>query len=329
MHPNPRRIVPIVLLLIVLAVLGYWYFALRPQQSADGKLTASGTIEVVQIQIAPEAGGKVIDVFKNEGDAVKAGEPLVQLDTALLEAQKAQAEAALAVAKANAEAAVSNIEAIGAAAKAAASAELAAQAAVDAAQANLDLLSAAATPQQIAAARTQLDQAEANLEAAKANNEAAQIRVKTAEFQADAAQAQVEAAQAAMDTVDVQIAKMTILAPSGGIVLTRTIEPGEIAAPGATLLTLARIDDMTITVYIPEDRYGEVSLGQSAEVRVDSFPNDTFIAEVIYISDRAEFTPRNVQTVEGRKTTVFAVKLRLTDPSGRLKAGMPADVVFK
>ena len=91
---------------------------------------------------------------------------------------------------------------------------------------------------------------------------------------------------------------------------------------------MANLDDLTITVYVPEDRYGQISLGQQAEVTVDSFPGKTFTAEITHIADQAEFTPRNVQTVEGRSSTVYAVKLKVTDSEGKLKIGMPADVVF-
>ena len=99
--------------------------------------------------------------------------------------------------------------------------------------------------------------------------------------------------------------------------------------PGSGLLTMARLSDLTITVYIPEDRYGEISVGQIASVTADSFPDESFTATVVYISGKAEFTPRNVQTAEGRKTTVFAIKLMLEDTSGKLKPGMPADVLFE
>ena len=87
--------------------------------------------------------------------------------------------------------------------------------------------------------------------------------------------------------------------------------------------------NLTITVYVPEDRYGELSIGQAATVTVDSFAVITFKAAVIHIADQAEFTPRNVQTAEGRSSTVFAIKLKVDDPEGKLKTGMPADVVFK
>lgn len=144
--------------------------------------------------------------------------------------------------------------------------------------------------------------------------------------QAELAVAQAEAQLALLDA---QITKLTILAPSDGVVLARNIEPGEVLPAGAAALSLARLSDLTITVYVPENRYGEISLGQAAEVTVDSFPGETFSATVIYISDRAEFTPRNVQTDEGRATTVYAIKLRVNDPEGKLKPGMPADVIFK
>jgi HlyD family secretion protein len=138
----------------------------------------------------------------------------------------------------------------------------------------------------------------------------------------------VQLAQANLDLLDDQISKTTVLAPVNGVVMTRNAEPGSVVNAGAALLTLARLDKLTITVYVPEDRVGEVSLGQTADVSVDSFPDVVFNAAVSYISDQAEFTPRNVQTVSGRKNTVFAVKLTLKDTSGKLKPGMPADVTF-
>lgn len=143
--------------------------------------------------------------------------------------------------------------------------------------------------------------------------------------QAKSAIAQAEANLALLDT---QIAKLTVYASMDGIILTRNVEPGEFIQPGAVALTMADLNNLTITVYVPEDQYGNISLGQQASVTVDSFPNETFNAEVIHIADEAEFTPRNVQTVEGRSSTVYAIKLKVTDSEGKLKIGMPADVVF-
>jgi HlyD family secretion protein len=144
----------------------------------------------------------------------------------------------------------------------------------------------------------------------------------------DKAKSALSQAEASLALIDAQIAKLTVYAPMSGVVLTRNVEPGEFVQPGATTLTIGNINELTITVYIPENRYGEISLGQSATLTADSFPDVTFNATVIQIADKAEFTPRNVQTVEGRSSTVFAIKLSVQDPDGMLKIGMPADVAF-
>lgn len=165
---------------------------------------------------------------------------------------------------------------------------------------------------------------------------AAEIAIRAAEVALEQAQAQVryaetaiEGAQAQLDLINVQIDKLTILAPIRGVVISRIIQPGEIVQPGASAITLGQLDNLKITVYIPEDRYGQISLGMTATVVVDSFPGETFLAEVVRIADQAEFTPRNVQTEEGRRTTVFAVELSVQDTAARLKPGMPADVTFQ
>lgn len=145
----------------------------------------------------------------------------------------------------------------------------------------------------------------------------------------DKAKSALAQAEASLALIDAQIAKLEVKAPMDGVILTRNVEPGEFVQPGATTLTIGNLNELTITVYIPENRYGEISLGQTATLTVDSFPDVTFNATVIQIADKAEFTPRNVQTVEGRSSTVFAIKLSVQDPDGMLKIGMPADVVFK
>ncbi|HKG54893.1 MAG TPA: efflux RND transporter periplasmic adaptor subunit [Anaerolineales bacterium] len=142
------------------------------------------------------------------------------------------------------------------------------------------------------------------------------------------AQGDVNQAEANLALLDTQLKKLTVYAPMDGVILTRNVEPGEFVQPGAAAITMADLNELTITVYVPEDRYGEISLGQKATVTVDSFPNTTFTGTISSIADQAEYTPRNVQTVQGRSATVYAVKLEVSDPEGNLKLGMPADVVF-
>lgn len=170
--------------------------------------------------------------------------------------------------------------------------------------------------------------AQAAVKQAEAVVREAESRVRQARANVTLAEKAAAQAQAALDALQVQMDKLTVTAAVAGVVMTRSVEPGEMILPGVTALTIGRMDSMTITVYLPEDRYGEVDLGQSAQVSVDSFPGKVFEAVVIRISDRAEYTPRNVQTEEDRRTTVYAVELVVVDSTGDLKPGMPADVVF-
>ncbi len=174
-------------------------------------------------------------------------------------------------------------------------------------------------PDALAQAQAKLENAQAQLELAQADPSPEEVAV---------AAAQVEAAEAAVQGVQVQLDKLTLTAPVAGTVLFRSVDPGEVAQPSTPLITLAQLDALTITVYVQEDRYGEVSIGTQALVEVDSFPGVEFDAEVVRIADQAEFTPRNVQTQEGRRATVYAVKLNVENVDGRLKPGMPADVTF-
>ena len=196
---------------------------------------------------------------------------------------------------------------------------LVAQAQLDEAKRIYDLLKDGPDPDALALAEAQVKMSEARLSAAQADPSAEQLAV---------AQAQVDSARAAFEVIQAQMDKLVLTAPMDGIILSRSVDPGEVVLPGASLITLSSLDDLSITVYVSEDRYGAIHLGQEASVTVDSFPGETFTGTVVYIADEAEFTPRNVQTAEGRRTTVLAVRLSLKDTQGKLKPGMPADVLF-
>jgi len=173
----------------------------------------------------------------------------------------------------------------------------------------------------------------AELELAKWKDGPDSAAVELAEAQLTYAETQLALAKSQagveLQTIDLQLEDLISRAPVNGVVLTRNIQPGEVLAPGITALTIGDLDQLTITVYVPEDRYGEIRLGDEAQVSVDSFPDEIFKAVVVRIADRAEFTPRNVQTEEDRRTTVYAVELMVATPGGKLKPGMPADVVFE
>ena len=437
----------IYLVMIILGIVGATVYYLNwIAREEEGPLSASGTVEAVEVSIAPEVGGRIEDVLVTEGDQVDSGDVLIHFDDAMLQAQLEQAESSQKQAQANydlIEAGLS-LEKRQAAISAARLELVNAQQALDDLYENLEIARAAALQAiadardavrdaqrrvdnlQTASKQTDIEQAEANVILAKDNLDkaiedyepyenrpednleraaflsvkaqtqaeydnavrylnnligdtdeidlaqaeadlaAAQAALADAQRQYDAmadgpdpdalalaearlenaqsqlalaesgasqeelavAQAQIDSAQAAVNVISVQLDKLILSAPADGTVLSRAVEPGEVVKPGAPLLTLARLDSLTITVFVPEDRYGEIVLGQEVQVTADSFPAESFSAIVVRIADRAEFTPRNVQTAEGRRSTVYAVELSVSDPSSRLKPGMPADVVF-
>ena len=143
------------------------------------------------------------------------------------------------------------------------------------------------------------------------------------------AEAQIAQAQAAVSALQTQIDKMTLHTPISGVVTSRSAHAGEAALPGITLLTVANLDEVKLTIYIPENELGRVYLGQEVEVQVDSFPGRVFTGTVSYIAQQAEFTPKNVQTKEERVNMVFAVRVRLPNPDHLLKPGMPADASLR
>jgi len=203
----------------------------------------------------------------------------------------------------------------------------AANAQVMAAQERLNRLLTGATPAEIQAAQARVASAQAQLDAAQAQYNL--LAAGPTREQIAAANAAVAQAEAALRVFDVQADKLIIRAPLDGIVLIRSVQAGEVIAAGATAFIIGRLDPLRLTIYLPEDSYGRVKLGQMARLKVDSYPGVTFPATVVHIADQAEFTPRNVQTVEGRRTTVYAIKLDVPNPEGKLKPGMPADVVFE
>jgi multidrug resistance efflux pump len=142
-----------------------------------------------------------------------------------------------------------------------------------------------------------------------------------------AAEAQVEIAQAALEALRVQLARFTLQAPISGLVLERPVHVGEVAAPGMSLMTLADLNNLTLTLYMPESELGKIGIGQAVSVTVDAYPGRTFTGTIAYIASEAEFTPKNVQTREERVNLVFAVRVRLPNLDHALKPGMPADAI--
>jgi multidrug efflux pump subunit AcrA (membrane-fusion protein) len=172
---------------------------------------------------------------------------------------------------------------------------------------------------QYQAAQKGVELAQAALEVVKAGPRKEDVAV---------ALAQVHQAEAALGVLQTQMDKMTLRSPIDGLVTGRMIHEGEMAAPGVTLLTVANLEEVKLTVYIPEDEFGKVKVGQRVEVTVDSYADKIFEGWVSYVASQAEFTPKNVQTKKERVNMVFAVKVKLPNPNHDLKPGMPADATI-
>ncbi len=320
--------------IIATLALGGWWWQQQQVKGTGHELRATGTIEVETLNIASQVGGRIVDLPVNKGDEVRAGDVLVRLDTDMLDADLARTEAA--------------IQALEKARDAARNAWEAAQAA----QAN---------PQEIelkiAELQAQLDAAELQLQAAQLSGDPGQVRLAqtTREglqrvldlltimreepyiLEAQAGQAEMvyqgleallQAAYSIRDLLVLQRERMTLTAPRDGFILDRLFAEGEIAPPLAPILVLADLREVTLTVYLPETLYGQVRLGDSVAVYVDSWPDRAFTGKVTYISSRAEFTPANVQTPDERARLVYAVEITLPNEDLALKPGMIADAVF-
>ena len=204
----------------------------------------------------------------------------------------------------------------------------AAQSRLHKAEDDLSRLQNGPNPQEVAILEARLAAIDAAPRQAETAVESAQIGIETARSRLAASESALVQANAALEVTDVQLARLTLASPIDGVVLTRIAEIGEVVQAGGATMTIAKLSPLKIVVYLPEDRYGEVMLGGKARLTVDSYPGEDFLAVITSIADQAEFTPRNVQTAEGRRNTVFAIELTVENPNLKLKPGMPADVSF-
>jgi HlyD family secretion protein len=176
------------------------------------------------------------------------------------------------------------------------------------------------------AARGEAQVAEAGERVAQARLEDLQAGPTTQEIAV--AQGRVRLAQAQADVLRTQVDRFSLRSPVEGVVLDQVLHKGELAAPAATVLTIAVLDPLKLTVYVPVTQVGPIHLGQQVRVTVDSFPERAFAGRVTHIGDQPEYTPRNVATQEERLNTFYAVDIHLDNPDNALKPGMPADATF-
>lgn len=302
----------VIRVLLLLAVVGgaAWWFFLRPKP--DAKLVLSGSIEANTVEVGSLVGGRVQTVHVKEGDTVQAGQPLVTFEPDLRDLEISQQRAAVTQARAEL-----------ARVKRGPREEELRQARINYESAEVDRKRFQALWEAGAVAKRDYDATEVKAANAKETLLAAQRGGRPEDIAAsEAAVAQAEERLAFLER---QHKELVVTAPSNGIVEVFDLRPGDLAAANSPVATLLEPDQIWVRVYVPEPRLGQVRIGQAAAIHVDTFPNRAFRGRVVEIRNQAEYTPRNIQTIDQRSDQVFGVKIAI-DPVPELKPGMAAIV---
>lgn len=263
----------------------------------------AGTFEATIVEVAPVLGGRALAVGAQEGERVAAGDTLLVLDTSLIALQRAQAAAGGATLRAR---------------RAVADADLA-QARRQLALLETTLARTTALRDQGTATDQQVDELTSQRDVARAAIDAARGRQATLD-------AELAHLDASLAVIDRQLQDSVVLSPIDGTVLTRSLEPGEVAAPGRAALRLADLSTLELRVFLEAGELERARVGATLAVRVDALPGEPLSGVVAWVADEAEFTPKNAQTRNARAQLVYAVKLAVPNPGGRLHIGMPAEV---
>jgi HlyD family secretion protein len=274
-------------------------------KSNEKNFLGSGTLEATEVTVSALVAGRLDTVAVDEGDSVQFDQVIAMVDTSKLAAQMQQQQAVLQELETNRRLAFNGI------------AQARTQA--DNLAANLErqqnLLKTGSTTQQIA-------------DDLAAQAQTARLRLSAAQDQLSVLDARQEQLQAATELIRLQLRDAVIRAPLTGTVIEKYVEAGENVALGSAVVKIADLKQMWIKIYMPEGDVGLVTLNQPVRIRVDALPDRPYDARVSWISPKAEFTPRNVQTRKSRADLVFAVKVEFDNTDGRAAIGMPADVVL-
>lgn len=328
---NKRRLIGMAAVVGVVTVAAIlWRIGPWSDDTYDGTVVASGTIDATEVEVAFRMSGILQSRPVDEGSVVRMGEVLAELDPREMAARvhraRATEQAALArlkdlergyrpeeIAEARAQVELARVSREFLEEEAKRSVALHETGALSRQRRDKDVTAAAV-------AREEHRAAQERLRLLQAGYRAETVNAARAEFE----RAQAELAAALVDLEDLQ-ARSTI----AGTVTRKHAEPGETVAAGRPVLTVTDLAQSWVRVYIPEQEIGKVRLGAPAAIRIDTFPEREFVGRVSYVASEAEFTPKNVQTQEERVKLVFAVNVTADNPAGVLKPGMPADVYIR
>jgi HlyD family secretion protein len=294
-----------------------------PNRSIQG----TGTLEVVEVDVAPMTPARVLRVWREEGDTVRAGDTLVSLTQSTVQADVDARRARLAAAEAQLRDLLAGARP---AEIARAEADLRA-AEAEAARTAQDLARVTALAQSGTVSGQQLDAAKSAAALAAARRDAARdalrlLREGTRPERIAAARAEVQNARAALEAAERTASDLVLLAPVSGTVMLRNAEPGEVLGAGVPAITIGELARPYVRIYVNQRVLPLVRLGARADGVLDGLPDHRFVGEVIAINNKAEFTPRVALTEEERADLLFGVKIAFRDTTGALKPGLPITV---
>ncbi len=295
----------------------------------DGGRVYSGTIEAVEVDIVPEVAGRIVKRPVDQGDAVRPGDTIATIDPEQYRLALAETEAALREARAQLSLTQAGYreEEIRAAARE-----------VDEARAQLVLAESrvarvedlykkdVSAVDDLDAAHRDLDVARARLSGSESRHALLAKGYRAEE--SEEARARVARLQAEVGRRRLDLDRTTIVSPIEGIVTEKLLEEGEYVQPGSPIVSVADLANLYTWVYPSVVELEKIRLGDQVTVRIDAYPDRPFPGKVVYVSPEAEFTPKNVQTVDDRVQLVFGVKVAVANPEGILKIGIPADVTL-
>jgi HlyD family secretion protein len=282
--------------------------------NGDGsRISASGTIEATDVTISAQVGGIIQHIQAEEGSVVHPGDTLMVIDKTDWQFQSAQAQAAYETAEAQYRLALKG-----------AREEDILQAEANYKNAQSDLKRMEELYRGKSITEKQLDDSRMRFTVNQQLWEKMKRGSRPEEI--DAARARRDQAKAQAASLQKKVNDCIVTAPVSGTITKRFAEQGELAAAGMALYRISDLSAMDITIYVSESDLPKVQLNQKAIVTIDAFEKKDFEGKVIFLSSTAEFTPKNIQTKDERTKLVFAVKVKVPNPSGMLKAGIPADV---
>lgn len=342
-----RILIPLVVIVVLISTALVW--KLRAQEEAlSGPPEGSGVVEATEVNLSSRVAGRVVELGVRQGDEVEQGQMLMRLDCSEPEAALAEAVARAHAARAQAEAAEAQTAAARRNVSAARAATSSTAARIEALRTRRDV--AARQADRVAslgdhAAESQRDQLRSTANglaqevvAASSSQRASRDQARAAAAQAEAAQAQAQAASRSADAVDAAVRRARLMveecritAPRDGVVEEIFFEEGELPRPSAPLVRLVDLREVTATFYLPNAEIGAVHVGQRARVLADAFPDRPVEGEVITVSTRAEFTPRNIQTRSDRDRLVYPIEVRVDNRESpvTLRPGMPVQVTLQ